>query len=108
MLVFSELARLLPAPLYVMYSQCSAYSQACDPKLQVRVVGDSQEARRFQEMEDKEKNKEEDEEPGKDESQDPDMEVDKTRRGKNTAGSDKKLKVHPLQVVSSGVVVERL
>ena len=23
-----------------MYSQCSAYSQACDPKLQVRVVGD--------------------------------------------------------------------
>ena len=43
----------MPSPLYVMYAQCSAYSQACDPLLEVRVVGDVDEARRFQELVDK-------------------------------------------------------
>ena len=95
----SELARLLPAPLYVMYSQCSAYSQACDPLLELRVVGDGAEARRFQEMVDKERHEDEDaEEPSKDDSQDLDAEGDKTRRGKSDPGSDKSVKTHPLKV----------
>ena len=84
-----------------MYSQCSAYSQACDPLLEVRVVGDGDEARRFQETLDKESQEDEEvEEPGKDDSQDPDTETEKSRRGKNKAGSDKSVKIHPLKVSS--------
>ena len=82
-----------------MYAQCSAYSQACDPLLEVRVVGDGEEARRFQEMVDKESQEDEEgEEPGKDDSQDPDTETDKTRRGKNKTTADKSVKIHPLKV----------
>lgn len=94
-----ELARQLPSPLYVMYAQCSAYSQACDPLLEVRVVGDLDEARRFQELVDKEcQEEEEGEEVNKDDCHDPDIEVDKTRRGKTKARSDKSVKIHPLKV----------
>jgi len=92
-----ELARLLPSPLYVMYSQCSAYSQACDKLLEVRVVGDADEAKRFRELESKEKA---DEENTKDESQDADGEVVKERRSKGTkvASEMNSVKSHPLKV----------
>ena len=90
----------MPSPLYVMYAQCSAYSQACDPLLEVRVVGDLDEARRFQELVDKEcQEEEEGEEVNKDDCHDPDNEVDKTRRGKTKARSDKSVKIHPLKVI---------
>ena len=90
----------MPSPLYVMYAQCSAYSQACDPLLEVRVVGDLDEARRFQELVDKEcQEEEEGEEVNKDDCHDPDIEVDKTRRGKTKARSDKSVKIHPLKVI---------
>ena len=90
----------MPSPLYVMYAQCSAYSQACDPLLEVRVVGDSDEAKRFQELVDKECQEDEEvEEVNKDDGQDPDTEGDKTRRGKTKAQSDKSLKIHPLKVI---------
>ena len=80
-----------------MYSQCSAYSQACDKLLEVRVVGDAEEAKRFRELESKEKA---DEENTKDESQDADGEVVKERRSKGTkvAREMNSVKSHPLKV----------
>ena len=82
-----------------MYSQCSAYSQACDKLLEVRVIGDAEEARRFQEME--KKDMKADEDNTKDESQDADGEVVKERRSKGAkVTSDKNtLKSHPLMVI---------
>jgi len=35
-----ETARYLPQPLYILYVQASAYSEACDPNLEVRILGD--------------------------------------------------------------------
>ena len=94
-----ELARLLPNPLYVMYSQCVSYSQACDTRLEVRVVGEATEARRIQEMENREEEEDMDEDNGKDESQDPDVDGDKIKRSKSRVDSKSKtLQMHPLQV----------
>ena len=86
-----ELARLLPAPLYVMFSQCEAYSAACDPLLSVQVTGDQEEARRVQEETAEEEKEEE-------ESQEAEQE-EKTRRSKRKAGGEKGVRVHPLSVV---------
>ena len=91
-----ELARLLPAPLYVMFSQCEAYSAACDPQLTVEVAGDQDEARRVQEETTVEQ--EEDSQEGKDEGQDGEQE-EKTRRSKRKSGGEKSVRVHPLSVV---------
>ena len=49
-----SLARLLPPPLYVLYTQCHAYAQACDSDIDVRVKGDAEEARQFREDKEKE------------------------------------------------------
>ena len=80
-----------------MYSQCSAYATACDKMLEVKVLGDAQEARRFQEMEKKDTN-EDDEDGGKDESQEADVDGDKSRRVKVKTVQDKSMKMHPLRV----------
>ncbi|XP_063769422.1 THO complex subunit 5 homolog isoform X2 [Pseudophryne corroboree] len=40
-----EIARHLPAPLYVLFVQASAYSQACDKKLVVTIEGSVEEAK---------------------------------------------------------------
>ncbi|XP_053324592.1 THO complex subunit 5 homolog isoform X2 [Spea bombifrons] len=40
-----EIARHLPAPLYVLFVQASAYSQACDKRLVVTIEGNVEEAR---------------------------------------------------------------
>ncbi|XP_069616141.1 THO complex subunit 5 isoform X2 [Ranitomeya imitator] len=40
-----EIARHLPAPLYVLFVQASAYSQACDKKLVVSIEGSVEEAK---------------------------------------------------------------
>ena len=81
-----------------MYSQCSAYSTACDKKFEVKVVGDIEEARRYQELAAKDGEDDEDEETGgKDDSQDADG--DKTRRGgaKAKVGQEA-VSTHPLTV----------
>ena len=35
-----ETARYLPQPLYILYVQASAYNEACDPHLEVKILGD--------------------------------------------------------------------
>ena len=35
-----ETARYLPQPLYILYVQASAYSEACDRHLEVKILGD--------------------------------------------------------------------
>jgi len=35
-----ETARYLPQPLYILYVQASAYNEACDPHLEVQILGD--------------------------------------------------------------------
>ena len=35
-----ETAKYLPQPLYILYVQASAYSEACDPDLEVKILGD--------------------------------------------------------------------
>lgn len=35
-----ETARYLPQPLYILYVQASAYKEACDPHLEVKILGD--------------------------------------------------------------------
>ena len=77
------LARLLPSSLYILYTQCQAYSDACDKEVLVRVKGDGEEPRVFRAT----KGEDEDsQEESKDESQDPDGEVDKMHRSKRRAG----------------------
>ena len=44
-----SLARLLPPPLYILYTQSQAYSEACDKKVLVRVKEGGEEARLFRE-----------------------------------------------------------
>lgn len=44
-----KLANLLPKPLYMLFTQVSAYSSASDPLLSVEVVGDEGEARKARE-----------------------------------------------------------
>ncbi len=43
----AKLCRLLPSPLYVLYSQTAAYTEACDSLINVNIVGDVDEARSF-------------------------------------------------------------
>jgi len=93
-----SLARLLPPPLYILYTQVQAYSEACDKEVLVRVKGDGEEARMFREA----KGDEEDsQEEVKEDSQDQEGEGDKMHRSKSVRGEDKVgkvLSVHPLQV----------
>ena len=35
-----ETAQYLPQPLYILYVQASAYNEACDPHLEVKILGD--------------------------------------------------------------------
>jgi len=92
-----SLARLLPSPLYILYTQCQAYGEACDKEMVVRVKGDGEEARVFRERKEDEDSQEE----GKDDSQDHEGDAEKMHRSKSIRGEDKAskvLSVHPLQV----------
>ncbi|KAM4808445.1 THO complex subunit 5 isoform 2-T2 [Rhinophrynus dorsalis] len=90
-----EIARHLPAPLYVLFVQASAYSQACDKKLVVTIEGSVEEARAlFKPPED-----------SQDDESDSDAEEEQTtKRRRPTLGvqmDDKRkemLKRHPLCV----------
>ncbi|KAM4710497.1 THO complex subunit 5 isoform 2-T2 [Discoglossus pictus] len=90
-----EIARHLPAPLYVLFVQTSAYSQACDKKLIVTIEGSVEEARAlFKPPED-----------SQDDESDSDAEEEQTtKRRRPTLGvqlDDKRkemIKRHPLSV----------
>ncbi|XP_075686010.1 THO complex subunit 5 isoform X2 [Rhinoderma darwinii] len=90
-----ETARHLPAPLYVLFVQASAYSQACDKKLVVSIEGSVEEAKAlFKPPED-----------SQDDESDSDAEEEQTtKRRRPTLGvqlDDKRkemLKRHPLHV----------
>lgn len=90
-----EIARHLPAPLYVLFVQASAYSQACDKKLVVSIEGSVEEAKAlFKPPED-----------SQDDESDSDAEEEQTtKRRRPTLGvqlDDKRkemLKRHPLCV----------
>ncbi|XP_072271394.1 THO complex subunit 5 isoform X2 [Pyxicephalus adspersus] len=90
-----EIARHLPAPLYVLFVQASAYSQACDKKLLVSIEGNVDEAKAlFKPPED-----------SQDDESDSDAEEEQTtKRRRPTLGvqlDDKRkemLKKHPLSV----------
>jgi hypothetical protein len=60
-----SLARLLPPPLYILYTQSQACSKACDKEVLVMVKGDGEEARLFRETKGED---DESQEEGKDES----------------------------------------
>lgn len=49
-----ETAQFLPRPLYVMYVQMKAYTDACDAKLVVEIVGTVQQAKDFRKEQEKE------------------------------------------------------
>jgi len=95
-----SLARLLPPPLYVLYTQCHAYAQACDSDIDVRVKGDAEEARQFRE--DKDEDDDDDlQEESKEDSRDPEIEVEKLHRSKSVKKNDqtnKLMVIHPLEV----------
>jgi len=99
-----SLAKLLPASLYILYTQCHAYGEACDKEMVVRVVGDAEEARTFKESD----REDDDQDDAKDDSQDPEADGEKLHRSKSVRSADKKsqiLSVHPLHVdvdISSG------
>ncbi|XP_068096381.1 THO complex subunit 5 homolog isoform X3 [Hyperolius riggenbachi] len=90
-----DIARHLPAPLYVLFVQASAYSQACDKKLVVIIEGSVEEAKAlFKPPEDSQD----------DESDSEAEEEQTTKRRRPTLGvqlDDKRkemLKKHPLSV----------
>jgi len=93
-----SLARLLPSPLYILYTQCQAYGEACDKDMLVRVKGDAEEARVFRESKGE---NEVGQDEGKDDSQDLEVEAEKMHRSKSIREEDKASKVlslHPLHV----------
>ncbi|CAI9539106.1 unnamed protein product [Staurois parvus] len=90
-----EIARHLPAPLYVLFVQASAYSQACDKKLLVTIEGNVEEAKALFKPPD----------DSQDDESDSDAEEEQTtKRRRPTLGvqlDDKRkemLKKHPLSV----------
>ncbi|KAM5194386.1 THO complex subunit 5 isoform 2-T2 [Mantella aurantiaca] len=90
-----EIARHLPAPLYVLFVQASAYSQACDKKLLVTIEGNVEEAKALYKPP----------EDSQDDESDSDAEEEQTtKRRRPTLGvqlDDKRkemLKKHPLSV----------
>jgi len=97
-----SLARLLPDTLYILYTQASAYSQACDDLLEVVVEGDEEEARHLREEGGRSQADEEEEEENDKEEEDEEGQKKKKRRGptKDKVSDKKKqvLKKHPLQV----------
>ncbi|KAM9329638.1 THO complex subunit 5 [Gastrophryne carolinensis] len=90
-----EIARHLPAPLYVLFVQTSAYSQACDKKLVVTIEGSVEQAKALIKPPD----------DSQDDESDSDAEEEQTtKRRRATLGvqlDDKRkevLKRHPLSV----------
>ncbi|MEE6511042.1 hypothetical protein FKM82_017225 [Ascaphus truei] len=89
-----ETARHLPAPLYVLFVQASAYSQACDKRLVVAIEGSVEEAKALIKPP----------EDSQDDESDSDAEEEQTTRRRPTLGvqlDDKRkemLKRHPLCV----------
>jgi len=100
----TKLARLLPTPLYICYTQVCAYAEACDPLVEATVRGDGDEARKWREEREKKQNnteEEEDVEVIEQESIEEDGGEKKSRGKSSTKVEDKKeavLAFHPLSV----------
>uniref|UniRef100_A0A3P9M612 THO complex 5 n=2 Tax=Oryzias latipes TaxID=8090 RepID=A0A3P9M612_ORYLA len=92
----TEIARHLPPPLYVLFVQANAYSQACDKNLSVSINGDVDEAKALSKPPDDSHDDESD--------SDAEEEQEKTKRRRPTTGGqldDKRkemLKRHPLSL----------
>ncbi|XP_078467762.1 THO complex subunit 5 isoform X6 [Lampetra planeri] len=92
----ADVARHLPAPLYVLFVQASAYAQACDKRLCVSVEGDVDEAKALA--------KQTEESPDDESDSDQEEEAPQTKRRRATLGvklEDKRkqlLRRHPLCV----------
>jgi len=103
----NKLARLLPAPLYICYSQVSAFAEASDPLVDVAVRGEEGEAKKWmEEKEEEEKQTEKvdtsrDDEVVEQDSMEDDGESKKKRGKKSSKASAEKeamLNFHPLSV----------
>jgi len=107
----ARLARLLPPPLYICYTQVAAYQQANDPLLEVTVRGDREEAVKWKEEQRKKEEEEMDLEEEEDNVEEQESQDDETgggkKRGKSSvkaeAAKEAVLGFHPLSV---GLVVK--
>lgn len=99
----NKLARLLPAPLYICYTQVCAYAEACDPLVEATVRGDGEEARKWRDEHEnnQESNKEDEIEVLEQESLDEEGGAKKNRGKSSIKAEEKKeavLAFHPLSV----------
>lgn len=94
-----ETARYLPQPLYILYVQASAYNEACDPHLEVKILGDLDIAKAAMEA----KSAVTDIDSDSDQENTEGHKRSKHRRKKEEARLDEKrkllLKKHPLQIL---------
>ncbi|XP_074635104.1 THO complex subunit 5 homolog [Acropora palmata] len=93
-----ETAKYLPQPLYILYVQASAYSEACDPNLEVKILGDLDVAKAAAEA----KAAAREEESDSDQEASDGHKRSKHRRKKEEARLEEKRKLltkrHPLQI----------
>lgn len=110
-------ARLLPYPLYLVYANLSAYSEACMPKLNVIIEGDEEEAKQLLDIDEKKEKRTEEEEENIDQQSDTEEnEVNENRKkhhkrqltSKFVESNEDKiknlLKCHPLSVTFKVIV----
>lgn len=94
-----ETARYLPQPLYILYVQASAYNEACDPHLEVKILGDLDVAKAAMEA----KTAVRDLDSDSDQENTEGHKRSKHRRKKEEARLEEKrkllLKKHPLQIL---------
>ena len=103
----NKLAMLLPAPLYICFSQVSAFAEASDPLVDVNISGEEEEAKKWMEEKEKEEAEEsvdlsKDDEVVEQDSIEEDSESKKKRGGKAggkvSAQKVALLTFHPLSV----------
>jgi len=105
-----ELAKYLPAPLFTLFSETRAYSQACDPDVTVKIEGDLDDAKAEfssnlrKRMAATGDTLEDDDEEAKEDEDEEDSKKKKKKAGISKSGTlDEKIKkvlaCHPLKVV---------
>merc|ERR1712210_51376 len=103
----NKLARLLPAPLYICYSQVSAFAEASDPLVDVAVRGEEEEAKKWIEKKEQEEKQAEEVDTSRDDEvvEQDSMEDDgesKKKRGKTSSKASAQKEAimgfHPLSV----------
>ncbi len=103
----AKLCRLLPPPLFVLYSQTSAYGEACDKMVKVEIIGDIEEARTFHTK--KLLEEEDDDDSNNVTNEEEEESAKKSKRGRGGSGKSQQiskqeenlrmlLQRHPLQV----------